>query len=333
MRLNEMFCDGMIFQANKPVRIFGTGGGMLEIHLCGQSYAGEVYGPDWIIALAPCPYGGPYEMTVVTDGRTRVIKDIYFGDVYVLAGQSNMQFKLRDASVNEQVCEDDPLLRLFSTERVHAGESFFPQDGWVKAEKAGVRDWSCLGYLAGKDLRKKADRAIGLITCYQGAADIQAFLPESAFENPAFVLEDKDRFDMMYRWNKGHSMLYNFQVKKIAPFSVAAIWWYQGESNASDKESAIYGDMLSCLIDSWRVTFDDSALPFVVVQIADFDGRNNDYWHRIQQFQAEIPRKRPSVKTVISRDVCETNDIHPKSKQALALRIAEATTAFETEKA
>ena len=66
-----------------------------------------------------------------------------------------------------------------------------------------------------------------------------------------------------------------------------------------------------------------------VVQIADFDGRNNDYWHRIQKVQAEIEYKEKHVKTVVSRDICESDDIHPKKKYELAMRIADAFSALE----
>lgn len=60
MRLNEMFCDGAVFAANKPIRIFGTGGGLAEIEFLGKSYSVEKIGARWEIDLPPMPYGGPY---------------------------------------------------------------------------------------------------------------------------------------------------------------------------------------------------------------------------------------------------------------------------------
>ena len=72
-------------------------------------------------------------------------------------------------------------------------------------------------------------------------------------------------------------------------------------------------------------------MPFAVVQIADFDGRNNVYWHRIQKAQEEISQTEANVSTVISRDVCETSDIHPKKKYALAMRIVQAIQAWKNE--
>ena len=323
MRLNEIFCDGAVFAANKPIRIFGTGGGLAEIEFFGKSYSAEMVGAKWEMELPPMPYGGPYEMNVTLDGRKQTLHDIYIGDVYLLAGQSNMQFKLKESDYGEDMRGDDWLLRLFSTERVSAGESFFVQDGWVKAKKTNAGEWSCIGYFVGKELRKRCGHAVGLIACYQGAADIQAYLPDSAFSNPSFAIPDDDRFDMEYPWNEGHSQLYNFQLKQVIPYQCTAVLWYQGESNVPKKESAVYGDMLSCLFESWRAAFKDKELPFVVVQIADFVGRDHAFWHKIQQIQEEIQHKEKNVITVVSRDVCESTDIHLKKKYELAMRIAD----------
>ena len=323
MRLNDLICDGVIFQANKPIRIFGTGGGSVEIELCSNTYSGIEVGTEWCAELPPMDYGGPYELKITLDGRERIIKDVYIGDVYILAGQSNLQFKLKESDYPAELYTTDPLLRFFHNERPEQSESFFPQDGWVDARADRDGGFSCIGYFVGTYLRKMTNRAVGFITCYQGAANIQAYLPDIAFENPLFNIPDEERRDD-YPWNKGHSQLYNFQVKKTAPFSAAGIIWYQGESNASARESEVYGDMLLCLINSWRTAFKDDKLPFTVVQLPDFLNCDVESWKKIQKAQAEIGAKAPFVKTVISRDVCENTDIHPKRKYELSKRIAEA---------
>lgn len=328
MKLNDLFSDGVIFQANKPIRIFGTGGGKLKIRLCDSEIQREIVAANWVVELPPMQYGGPYCMTVNLDGRESIIQDIYIGDVYILAGQSNMQFKLFESDCSKELYKNNNLLRLFSSERPDGGEKFFPQDGWVIAEKDNVGDWSSLGYMVGMMLQEKNHHAVGLITCYQGAADIQSYLPDYVFKNQAFNIPITECFDNQFIWNKEHSFLFYFQTKRIIPFSAAGVVWYQGESNYTDKESEIYGEMLSALINSWRMEFKDEILPFVVVQIADNDDRNGRAWHEIQRAQVEIQDKEPYVKSVICRDICESADIHPRSKFKLAERIANAIYLF-----
>ena len=65
-------------------------------------------------------------------------------------------------------------------------------------------------------------------------------------------------------------------------------------------------------------------LPFLVVQIADYVDRDGEAWRTIQNAQLKAAEVIPFVKTVISRDVCESDDIHPPTKHILAERIARA---------
>ena len=78
------------------------------------------------------------------------------------------------------------------------------------------------------------------------------------------------------------------------------------------------------MIDVWRKDFRDEALLFIIVQIANTYHKMTEGWKLVQKAQKEVELKRPFVKTVVSGDVCETNNIHPKTKDKLAKRIAEA---------
>ena len=107
------------------------------------------------------------------------------------------------------------------------------------------------------------------------------------------------------------------------PFSVSAVVWYQGESDASDGEAPFYRDELKLLIDTWRKDLGDASLPFVIVQIAEHSGKGES-WRVIQKAQYEIQHEVNDVKTVISADVCEKDVIHPPTKDRLSKRIADA---------
>jgi hypothetical protein len=77
----------------------------------------------------------------------------------------------------------------------------------------------------------------------------------------------------------------------------------------------------------------DATLPFIVIQLADFAPRLKHLpWQIIQTAQLAAEKNIPHVKTVISRDVCETNDIHPPTKIHLARRIARVLLAEKGEK-
>lgn len=79
----------------------------------------------------------------------------------------------------------------------------------------------------------------------------------------------------------------------------------------------------SRMIDTWREDLLDKDLPFVIIEICDFDLRNDDGWRAIQTCQQEIQDIKANVKTVTSKDVCESWQIHSGNKEKLAYKIAE----------
>lgn len=339
MLLNPIFTDGMVLQANQPIRIFGStqstvgeGGGTVRVDFCGQTAENTFRQPEWLLELAPVDYGGPYEMKITLDGRTVTLHDIYVGDVYLISGQSNMQFKLA-AMEKPELAADNPLVRLYSTTRVEGGERFTPADGWVKAAVDTTPDFSAIGFLFGQRIQQDTGHAVGLVTLYQGAAAIQCFLPQYVFdENPQFVIPFDQRYDMGFPWNEVNSIFFDFTLKKLSPFSFGGVVWYQGESNCSEAEGKIYHDMLREMIRAWRKELRTDDLPFAVVQIHDYIPRDTVSWHTIQKAQEDIASEEPFVRTIITKDVSETDLIHPLNKAPVAYRAAEAIMELQSER-
>ncbi|MBR5540420.1 MAG: hypothetical protein IKU56_03480, partial [Clostridia bacterium] len=168
MELNQLFCDGVILQANKPVRVFGTGNGTATVTIGEKTQTVQADGDVWLAELPPFDYGGPYVLQVELNGVKRSISDVCFGDVYLLSGQSNMQMKLGETNTPTSYYETNPNVRLFSTDRVFEDEDYFhSRDGWVLADRETVAHWTALGYLTAKMLNEKTGRKIGIITFYK----------------------------------------------------------------------------------------------------------------------------------------------------------------------
>jgi len=321
--LNPIFTNGVILQANKTVKIFGDGDGEVTVEFSGQAKSVVSQG-KWLIEFEAQNYGGPYTMYVTLDGEKTEITDIYFGDVYLLGGQSNMQFKMWERREPTDVYEGNENVRLFTVDRMEENteERWGMADGWVTLTKENAKDFSAIGYYVSQELAK--DRKIGLIACYQGASVIQSWLKKEVAQRQELQVENKFADHEWFPiWNDD-GVLYDHMLTKIIPYPMASVLWYQGESNASVDEARIYLRFLDALTSSWRADFMDNDLEFIVIQLADYDERNTEGWHLVQEAQMRAQNELKNVKTVICRDVCETNDIHPRSKKELSLRIVKA---------
>lgn len=328
MKLSPIFSSHMVLPAQKPLFVYGEGEGRICASFAGQMASVTAENGRFLLKLPPLPYGGPYTLSV-SCGEERVdFDDVWVGEVYLCAGQSNMQFKLGESATPAAERVGDARIRLFSTNRLERGEHFHAEDGWVVCTDENDGHFAAIGYHVARAVAEKKDIAVGLIACYQGASVIESWVPAGTYEGMGIHIPISERHgDHTYApyaaWN-GDGVLYEKALSQVAPYAQSAVIWYQGESDVTVPEARVYADELCALIRIWRRDFMDEGLPFIVVQLADFDGCRCEGWRLVQEAQMAVPAMLPGVQTVISRDVCETYDIHPPTKKLLGERIAAA---------
>lgn len=327
MKLAEIFSDGVVLQANKPIRIYGTGKGKISVRFIGDVFEYVSDCDEWYFEMPKKQYGGPYNMEICIDGENKVIKNVMIGEVLLCAGQSNMELTLKETNTELELYEDDDFLRIFSAETIYNKESGI-NDRWVFALKRNVGNWSALGYLLGRFYRQKYNCAVGVAVCACGSSIIQSWINSNYYfgsdvELPIEQLHRNYKTDGGY-WNEP-GYLYNNALKKYMPFSFGVAVWYQGESNSGKAEGAIFSKLVELFCNSLRKDDADDNLPICIVQIADCftDAFYIDQaaWKMIQDGQKEAAERINNAWIVESKDICENDDIHPKTKTKLAERI------------
>ena len=128
--------------------------------------------------------------------------------------------------------------------------------------------------------------------------------------------------------------LYNAVLYPLAPYALSGVVWYQGESNTGNP--APYADYLKKLMGCWRDTWKDQKMPFVIVQLANYDGRQqtgfpspivpqttpvNSGWAQLREAQRTVAEADPRAELAVINDLGETVDIHPLRKKEVAERI------------
>ena len=120
------------------------------------------------------------------------------------------------------------------------------------------------------------------------------------------------------------SVLYHSMLERIVPFHFKAILWYQGESD--ELISHLYTNLFKILIKNWREVFENPDLPFFYVQLPNFNTHaapNDPYlWGKQRLAQEQVTRTVPHTYMVVSTDIGEMDDIHPKDKRPVAVRLA-----------
>ena len=116
LKLGTGFTDNMVLQRNQPITIYGSanGGDVVEVSFKGQKRAAiaNEYGKWEVVFLAQIQ-GGPYEMTVKSNQKSIVLKNILIGDVWFCSGQSNMVFQLQQSeNGNEEIKKGLPNARI-----------------------------------------------------------------------------------------------------------------------------------------------------------------------------------------------------------------------------
>ena len=106
----------------------------------------------WIVRLGAM-HASATPATMIIEGKNRIeLKDILVGEVWLVAGQSNMQRLLSETADGEAAttAANHPLIRLFNVSRQVAFKHAPPPLGlWRACAPDSVKEFSAAGYYFG----------------------------------------------------------------------------------------------------------------------------------------------------------------------------------------
>lgn len=121
--------------------------------------------------------------------------------------------------------------------------------------------------------------------------------------------------------NTDPTALYNAMIHPLVGYGMRGAIWYQGESNHA--EGMLYHEKKKALVQGWRKIWGLGGFPFYYVQIAPYQYGNEDptilprFWEA-QSASLEIPH----TGMIVTSDIGNVKDIHPKNKQEVGRRLA-----------
>jgi sialate O-acetylesterase len=121
--------------------------------------------------------------------------------------------------------------------------------------------------------------------------------------------------------NTSPTTIFNAMLHPIVGFGMRGAVWYQGESNRDDGMQ--YLDKKKALVSAWRELWGIGDFPFFFVQIAPFQYGEEEPAALARFWEAQSAcRKIPNTGMVVTNDIADLRDIHPKNKQEVGRRLA-----------
>jgi len=327
IHLPAIFTDNMVLQRNSEVVIWGNANPKEEITLKADFIDKEyktVTGSDakFKFTIPTRKEGGPY--TITLKGYNEVtLKNVMLGEVWLISGQSNMEYSpawgMKDADA-EVAKANFPNIRFFSVPKL---SSAFPQDNffgnWQVCSPESAKYFSAIGYFFAQKIQEDLKGVpVGIICSAWGGSSAELWTPENVFQENPFLAENYKKLGDSEYYPSQIAGAYNAMIFPINQFKIKGTLWYQGETNAGNPDG--YKDLLASMIQSWRKAKNDD-FPFYIVQIAKYTGWS-DTTVRIQNAQRIVSEKTQNSGLVVTSDLDVTDDIHPKNKKPVGIRMA-----------
>jgi len=144
---------------------------------------------------------------------------------------------------------------------------------------------------------------------------------------PAPVHPDPPPFHFPLSRNVSNpSIFFNGMIAPLMPYGIRGVIWYQGESNHN--RPALYKEIFSTLIQSWRKEWGQGDFPFLFVQIAPYGKAVAERgFAEVRQAQFRTSLEVPQTAMVVTTDIGDEKDIHPPGKDVVGARLALAARA------
>ncbi len=198
--VSNVFQSNMVLQRDKPLNIWGWAapGEEVAVVFAGQEIrTRSAADRTWQVTLRPVSANNaPQIMTVKGKSTTLTLENILVGDVWILGGQSNMEFPISNVDDGELeiVSANFPRIRLLtlpggkgfasvhSFERLHEWSEWsrrhFRKGDWDVCSPETVKDFSAIGYVFGRRVHMASGVPIGLIDASIGGTTVETWTPE-----------------------------------------------------------------------------------------------------------------------------------------------------------
>lgn len=235
IKLARIFQDGMVLQRDKRLRIWGSTDGGTVISCAIQnrkSSAAADENGSFCLTLEPLCASNAEQLHLWTEKEELVLSDVAVGEVWIAAGQSNMEFYMRyEKHLGDEltVCENGRLRFFDMPEVCYPGQEedfdYARMGFWRKADAKNLEYFSAVGYYFAKQVIECLDVPVGIVGCSWGGTTSSVWMSEKSVKKAGPLwyrdyIEKTQQMDWEEYWKKQHTSALNDRGNPFAdPFS------------------------------------------------------------------------------------------------------------------
>ena len=341
VRLPHIIGDDMILQQDSKARLWGwdTPGKAVKVNVSWskESYSAKTDSKGiWIVGVkTPKASYTPLSITF-NDGDKTTINNVLSGEVWVCAGQSNMEMPVKGfgncpvEGYNKAVMNANEYKGIHYV-KIPSVMSTQPLDDaqceWKVIDPQTVGDASATGYFFAQAINKTLNIPVGLVMANKGGTRVESWLDRDYLEKNTTESLDSMAMVKKFPYDYLRPLLWgNGTFSPILKYTVKGIIFYQGCSNVGDPAGQ-YTKRLNDLVSQWRRDFKLGDIPFYFVQIAPYFNSdvNGDWGPKLREQQFNASKIIPNSGIVCTDDLVypyESQQIHPSQKQQVGERLA-----------
>ena len=341
VRLPHLLSDGMIVQQNADVRLWGWDkpGTTVRVTTSWSDETAETQtGKNGEFLLTVRTPKASYSPLTITfdDGEKITLSNVLSGEVWVCAGQSNMEMPVKGfgncpvEGYNDEVVGARKYggIRYVKIPAVMSMKKLNDAScHWDAISPSTIGDCSATGWFFAKTVNEALDIPVGLILANKGGTRVESWLDADNLKK--YTQESLDSMTCVKKFVYDYLrplVWGNGTFSPILNYTVKGILFYQGCSNVGDLAGQ-YAQRLKILVEQWRRDFKLGEIPFYFVQIAPYyyDNINGDQGARLREQQLQAAKMIPNSDIVCTADLVypwESQQIHPSQKRQVGQRLA-----------
>ena len=339
LRVAHIFSDHMVLQRESTVPVWGWGkpGAKVSVTTSWNGMQVETKvakDGTWRVEVETrgvMKRSDSNTMIILSGNEAIKLNDILMGEVWVCAGQSNMEMPIsgfgfqevegaREAVMKAATYADR--VRVFDIRTPKCKEPVEDVDAtWEKASAGICAHTSAVAWFFATGLADNLDVPVGIIVNPWGGSRIEPWMTNEAIDAAGITAEERAAIDAIEeqpdRWPETPELIWNGRMAPIAGYGARGFLWYQGCSNIGQE---CYDKLQTSMVKLWRDAWGRGEMPFIFTLLAPYEhGDADGRWRpHFVEVQLRSLKTIPNSYAISTETLGNKVTVHPAQKREVA---------------